>query len=250
MHTIEHRLPLLLLVASVIAGMPVSDPARAVQPAGAGISCPAPFAGIGTATTYPGGTNHCGLDDGDGMAAAISGVQWEGSIHCGECLEVAGPGGVAVVRVVEVCNECPVNTLDLQPAAWDAIAGQEPGMVEVAWQRVPCPVTGPIAIRLQASNPFYLKLQVRNHRYGIAGVTLLHPDGPIVLPRAPDNHFEASGFSPALVEPVEVMVTATTGERRVEAIQLLNDTDMPGSGQFVHCTTRVFEDGFETPPAP
>lgn len=243
--TLPYR-TLIALCLVIATGSALATAPGGAAPTGEPIACPEPLAGAGDATTYIGVVNQCTLENDDGMAVAINDPQWDGSAHCGECLEVTGPGGTALLRVVDRCLECPPGGLDLQPPAWLAVTGsEEPGIVAVTWQRVPCPVTGNIALRLQGSNNFFIKLQVRNHRHGIAGVTLLHPDGAIALPRTNDNHFQST-VVPPIASPFEVVVTATTGESRTESVELLNDVDMPGSGQFAHCTLEVFRDGFET----
>jgi expansin (peptidoglycan-binding protein) len=210
-----------------------------------GLSCPAPFEDSGLATFYDasGGVNNCSLDIGDGLVAAINDPQWDGSSHCGECLRVTGPEGTVVVRVTDRCPECMAGDLDLSESAFAAIADPLQGVVPISWSRVECPVSGPVSYRFQGSNPFYFKIQVRNHRYGIQAMEYQSGAGFVPMDRTADNHFQATGV-PNLDSAV-VRITATSGEQLTDAIGSPSQTgDIPGDVQLAACDG-VFLDGFE-----
>lgn len=53
---------------------------------------------------------------------------------CGRKIQVNGPRGSAVVRVVDRCPSCPHGGLDLSPAAFRAVVGDlSIGLADVTW---------------------------------------------------------------------------------------------------------------------
>ncbi|NKI34780.1 hypothetical protein HFP89_06335 [Wenzhouxiangella sp. XN79A] len=214
--------------------------------AGAGTSCPAPFNDSGSATFYDatGGFNACTLDIGNGLVAAINDAQWDGSARCGECLRVTGPEGTVLVRVTDRCVGCAEGDLDLSEPAFDAIADPVQGIVPISWERVECPVSGPVAYRFQGSNSFFYKIQVRDHRYGVASMAYRSGGSFVPMNRVSDNHFQASGV-PNLSVAV-VRITATTGESLIDTLGDPSQTGViAGAAQFAPCDG-VFVDGFES----
>ena len=229
-----------LLLLSVAAATPVAA------------ECPPEFSGAGEATAFDGTYGYaCGLEAtnglAEGFATAIDESFWDGSAHCGECLEVNGPGGTALVRIVELCIGCGTDGLDLYPAAFTAVTGSSSGRHPVTWTRVACPAAGAVGFQLQGSNPYYIKLQVRDHRYGVQSAVLHDGASDYPMSRTSDNHFVATGFPGPVASPFLVSVTATTGQTLLEDVQLVNDTVQAGAGQFQHCTPELFADGFESP---
>ena len=176
------------------------------------------------------------------MTVAISSSAWDGSAHCGECLEVEGPEGSVRVRITDVCPSCPFD-LDLSEQAFDAIANLDDGVAQVSWRRVACPVDGPLVFRFQGSNPWYYKIQVREHPHGITSMAFFDGSAYQPMVRTIDNHFEASASD---VGNVQVRVTATTGETLVQHIgPIVNNVDIPGDRQFASCDDVLFRDGFQ-----
>lgn len=215
-------------------------------------ACPLPpFAGIGDGTFFNNvaGFGNCTIEFTDGDAiAAINAPQWQGSAHCGECVLVTGPLGTVRVKIVDQCPECVSGDLDLSPSAFAMIADPIAGRVPISWERVDCPVAGAVDFRHQGSNPFYIKLQVLDHRVGVAGLELRQNGSATFEPlsRVDDNFFERL-FPVGLAFPIEARATATTGEQLLHSFpSIVNDTIIPGSSQFASCG-QVFEDGFESP---
>jgi expansin (peptidoglycan-binding protein) len=211
-------------------------------------ACPAPFTGAGDGTYYTeiGGSGTCALEWTAGEhIAAINAAQWEGSVHCGECLAVTGPLGSTVVKVVSQCPDCAEGDLDFSYAAMAAIADPILGRVPIQWERVACPTSGPLQFQFEGSNPYYLKLQVRDHRYGVQSVSVFHNGAYQPMVRNFDNHFVYQPGS-IVADPIDVRITATTGEVLQQSVgPLINDVDLPGTAQFALCPDDLFKNGFE-----
>jgi expansin (peptidoglycan-binding protein) len=143
--------------------------------AGAGVradgypDCPTVFTALaGVATWYAAdGTGACSYDaSNDLMVTAVALPDWAGSAHCGQCLEVWGPSGHIVVRVVDQCPECPSGHLDLSYQAFDAIADPNTGVIPIAFRSIECPVAGNLALRQkEGSNVWWFAVQPRDTRY-------------------------------------------------------------------------------------
>lgn len=166
------RLALFLLAAASLAAT-----ARASE-----VGCPARVdVPTATASFYdPVGLGACGLPAAPGeLVAAIAEADWNGSQACGRCARVTGPLGVVTVRITDLCPAdefnplCVAGHLDLSRAAFLEIATEEQGVADIAWESVACEVAGPVVFYFDpSSNPFFVWLQIRNHRYGIAKVEM------------------------------------------------------------------------------
>ncbi len=231
-------LHLLLAVAAVADGVP---------------DCPALFQDLsGMATFYAAdGTGNCSFDaEPTPMVAAVAAPDWNGSAHCGRCLRVWGPDGVVDVRVVDQCPECPAGHLDLSAEAFDVIADPLDGIVPIAFRSIECPVAGPLAIReKEGSNPWWLALQVRDHRYAIASVEIRQSGSAswTAMARQDYDYFlieDGTGID----FPVDLRVTDVHGHLVQDDAALSQVT--PGlvtllAAQLPACSG-IFLDGFET----
>lgn len=79
------------------------------------------------------------------MVAAMNAEQWDGSAVCGSYVEVNGPQGSIVVRIVDLCPECKSGHLDLSREAFAVIANPIDGRVAVTWRSVSPELSGPVA---------------------------------------------------------------------------------------------------------
>lgn len=231
-------LHLLLAVAAVADGVP---------------DCPALFQDLsGMATFYAAdGTGNCSFDaEPTPMVTAVAAPDWNGSAHCGRCLRVWGPDGVVDVRVVDQCPECPAGHLDLSAEAFDVIADPLDGIVPIAFRSIECPVAGPLAIReKEGSNPWWLALQVRDHRYAIASVEIRQSGSAswTAMARQDYDYFlieDGTGID----FPVDLRVTDVHGHLVQDDVALSQVT--PGlvtllAAQLPACSG-IFLDGFET----
>jgi len=94
----------------------------------------------GEATYYDAdGTGACGFPaSNDFMVAAINDEQYS-KANCGKCVEVTGPRGTAIVRIVDKCPGCDSGDLDLSQTAFGKVARLSDGRVKITWHFVACP---------------------------------------------------------------------------------------------------------------
>jgi expansin (peptidoglycan-binding protein) len=141
-----------------------------------------------------------------------------------------------VVRVVDQCPGCKHGDLDLGRQAFAKIAPLSAGRVSIAWHEVACPVTGPITYRLKAgSNPQWTAIQLRNHRYAIAGLSVRGQAGAYrPIARTDDNYFVApSGLGAG---PYALRVTDVHGQVLEDgALALGSAGPVPGAAQLPIC---------------
>lgn len=188
-----------LAIVAILAGGCGSDPPPANNPP-PGPQCTAarPEAS-GEATYYDAtGAGNCSFEPspGDLMVAAMNGVDYAGAAWCGGCVEVTGPLGKVVVRIVDQCPGCAKGDLDLSREAFAMIADLSAGRVQMTWNEVACPVTGPIAFHHKdGTNEFYTAIQVLNHRYPIATLETREDAASAwePIPRVTYNYFIPDG---------------------------------------------------------
>ncbi len=198
----------------------------------------APPAETGQATYYDAdGTGNCSFDAStDFLVAAMNATDYGDAVWCGACVDVTGPSGHVVVRIVDKCPGCAAGGLDLSETAFGMISPLSAGRVAITWQEVDCPVTGPISYEFQSgSTQFYTAIQLRNTRYPIATLESIDGNGSAqAMPRQDYNYFvAASGLGPG---PYALRVTDQRGH-------VLDDTGIaldpgaasPGSAQFPSC---------------
>ncbi|NJN19660.1 MAG: hypothetical protein HC822_27170 [Oscillochloris sp.] len=168
------------------------------------------------------------------MVAAMNAEQWDGSAVCGSYVEVNGPQGSIVVRIVDLCPECKSGHLDLSREAFAVIANPIDGRVAVTWRSVSPELSGPVAYHFKdGSNQWWTAVQVRNHRNPIARFEYRNESGQwVTVPRLSYNYFVQTG--PGMgVGPYHFRITDSYGN-------VLEDTGIPfvengsvnGSGQF------------------
>lgn len=234
--------------AAAVAGLTAS---LASPAAGDGVPyCPVSFAGIdGVATYYnANGGGNCSFDpSADLMVTAVAAPDWAGSAQCGRCLEVWGPEGRVVVRVVDQCPECPTNHLDLSAQAFDLIADPLQGIVPISFRTVPCSVTGNVVIKQKDGvNVWWFAVQIRNHRYAIASVEL-RQTGSVSwqnMARQDYNYFLLTSGT-GLLFPAELRITDVHQHQIVETVtSVVPNSETPGTNQFLLCDG-LFIDGFE-----
>jgi len=178
--------------------------------------CPGSWVGSGEATFYDAfhQQNACALPiSPEQYVVAVAAAAFDGSAVCGRCLGITGPLGSIVARITDYCVGSGCLDLDLSPNAFAAIGNPIDGIIPVSWESVSCDVAGPVAFYFDlASNDFYAKIQVRNHRYGIAAMALAEPGQSFVaLARSSDNAFEFSTVSNPIAAPLSLRVTDLHG---------------------------------------
>jgi expansin len=185
----------------------------------------APSARSGQATHYAAdGTGACSFDATASpvLVAALARANWDKARWCGSCAAVTGPMGTVVVRIVDSCPGCAADSLDLSREAFATIAPLAAGRIAVTWQPVACPVDGPLQYRFKVgSNPQWMAIQLRNHRYPITGVQAkLRDDSWIDLDRKTYNYFVATGLGPG---PHELRVSDARGHSTIDRIAMPDD---------------------------
>jgi expansin (peptidoglycan-binding protein) len=142
------------------------------------------------------GSGNCSFDPspGDLMVAAMNETDYENSGACGACVDVEGPSGRILVRIVDRCPECAPGDLDFSREAFGMIAAIEAGRVDIRWRYAECPIDGPMSFRFkEGSNPYWTAIQVRNHRQRIAELEARGAAGPYrPVAREQYNYFVAA----------------------------------------------------------
>lgn len=204
-------------------------------------------------TTADGGGN-CSFDPtpNDLMVAAIGYLDYgnpepearpqdgPAAIYCGAYVEVTGPNGTIVVRVVDKCPDvyippaigCGKGHLDLSPQAFAKIAPLQLGRVPITW-RVVSPDPGrTIAYKIQKdANPYWTAIQVRYHRNPITRLEYRNGAGQwVAMTRLDWNFFVDTNMGPG---PYTLRVTDTYGNVLEDSgIPLTPNGEFPGQGQF------------------
>lgn len=170
---------------------------------------------------------------GNPMYAAMNYPQYGNSDFCGAYVNVTGPLGSVIVRIVDMCPECQQGDIDLSPEAFAQIANLSQGRVPISWQQVSYPLPGPIIYHFKdGSNQWWTAVQIRNHRNPIVMLEYQTSNGSwVTVPRTTYNYFvESSGMGPG---PYTFRVTDVFGHTLVDnGIPHVENGDVAGSSQF------------------
>jgi expansin (peptidoglycan-binding protein) len=218
-------------IAAPLAAAPAPAPAPAPPPAAA----PAAVEHSGEAVFYDSkGSGACSLTfTHDAAVLSAPNVVYNKIEACGQCLEITGPGGTAVVEVVDRCNTCADDLLVINKPAFDKIAGTAShGREKIKWKQVPCGVTGSLELVIKkTSSAYWTAIQVRNHRLPVKGVALKKGDAWIEMTRSNDNYFVAEKGVGA--GAFTIKITANDGQTIEQTIDKWKDgTTVPGTAQF------------------
>ena len=189
----------------------------------------------GQATYYAAtGDGNCmlGPSHSDLMVVAMNNTEYDGSSVCGASIHVKGRLGEITVRIVDRCPECPVGNIDMSPQAFAKIDDTLRGRVPVTWWYVESQVTGPIQYRVKTgSNPWWIGIQVLNHRTPVVKLEALYNGVWVAIPRMNYNYFVyASGLGPG---PFTLRVTDFYGQQLVDSnIPLTPDAITNGQANF------------------
>jgi expansin len=171
----------------------------------------------------------------DLLVGAMNASDDAGSAVCGSCVRIDGPEGSVDVRIVDQCPECALGDIDLSPEAFEQIAPISAGRVEIRWEPIACPVTGPIVYHFKdGSNPWWTAVQIRNHRHAIATLEVREGEHWVDVPRLDYNFFvKDTGMGEG---PLAFRVTDVEGSVLEDAgIPLLDDGEAAGGAQFPAC---------------
>lgn len=190
----------------------------------------------GRATYYGAtGAGNCSFDatPENLMVAAMNTIDYANALLCGAFVEVTGPKGTIVVRIVDRCPECGRGNIDLSQQAFERIADLSAGIVPITWRIVSPQLTGSIIYHFkEGSNQWWTAVQIRNHRNPIAKFEYRTSQGQFkAVPREDYNYFvETSGMGPG---PYTFRVTDIYGNALTDSsIRFVENGDVSGATQF------------------
>jgi expansin (peptidoglycan-binding protein) len=181
------------------------------------------------------GAGNCSFDatPDNLMVAALNTADYDTARLCGAFIEVTGPDGSVVVRIVDRCPECSPGDVDLSAEAFALIADPVQGRVPISWRIVSPALDGPLVYHFKdGSNPFWTAVQIRNHRNPVASFEYLAADGTFKpVNRELYNYFvEPAGMGDG---PYTFRVTDIYGHTITDSnIPRLDNASAPGSAQF------------------
>ena len=225
--------------SDVVAPPDVVQPDAASDSGSTTPSCGSRPTRTGDGTSYTGdGTGACSFAARtDLLFAAMNAPDFDHAAVCGICVRVTGPMGSVTVPITDLCPECATGALDLSPTAFTQIAQLSAGRVPISWQEVPCDVTGNVVFHVdQGTNPYYLEINVRNHRNRVVSLERRLADGSWhALARRDDNVWTESPsdapLSTAHLRAIDVRGDVVEGDAPVT-----RNTDANASAQFAACT--------------
>ncbi len=183
-----------------------------------------------------------GPSPNDLMVCAMNSAEYDTAAVCGASIHVVGPQGETTVRIVDLCPECPKGNVDLSKQAFSLIADTILGRVAISWRYVSTQVTGPVEYRIKTgSNPWWIGIQVLNHRNPIVKLEALVNGAWIQVPRTSYNYFVyAAGLGAG---PFSFRSTDLYGQQLVDSnIPLEPDSVVAGAANFsTHSSAVAFD---------
>lgn len=187
--------------------------------------------------TYYGatGAGNCMFDASpqDLMVGAMNNTDYANAWLCGAYVQVTGPKGTIVVRIVDRCPECQPGDIDLSQEAFAKIAEVAQGRVDISWKIISPSVSTPVSYRFkEGSSQWWTAVQVRNHRNPIYKFEYLASNGQFKeVPRLDYNYFVAdSGMGPG---PYTFRITDIYGQTITDSgIGFVAAGVVTGSQQF------------------
>ncbi|XP_046350524.2 uncharacterized protein LOC124131349 isoform X1 [Haliotis rufescens] len=157
---------------------------------------------------------------------ALNKPQFQDSFGCGMCFKVHGSGkgsgnspitGDFFVFANNLCPECHAGSLDF------AVSGDGRWNIEI--QAVQCPVGNTnIEYKFQGTNPYYIKLQVRNARIPVTEAEMMQGGNYVSMKHTADGFWELSnGHQVDQTGGVGVKLTAANGDTVTDIIPNLNN---------------------------
>ncbi|XP_055865272.1 expansin-YoaJ-like [Biomphalaria glabrata] len=182
----------------------------------------------GGACQYAGPLPRAATDPKIWALVAINRPQFLDSLTCGICLKVKGEGrglggnpirGEHIVFVNNYCPECREGSVDF------ALNGD--GRWSISMQAVQCPVGGStIQYAFQGSNPWYIKLQIRNARIPITKALVRRNNNWVTMQRSQDGFWILSDGQPMPDGPIGVRLTAANGYVMEDSIPRIDNSNV------------------------
>lgn len=200
---------------------------------------PVPFGPVHTGDGtyyYATGAGNCAFDPSPQnlMVAALNYVDYANAVLCGAYIQVTGPQGSVMVRIVDQCPGCPEGDVDLSLEAFAKIAPISAGRVDISWQLVSPPLDGPVQYYFKPdSHQYWMALQMRNHRNPIAKFEFWNGSSFVEIPRTAYNYYEIQSSGGPFSSPFTFRVTDSLGNVLVDSnIPLSPGAAVDGSAQF------------------
>jgi hypothetical protein len=194
-------------------------------------------AGPQTATYYATrGMGNCSYPSppADGLYVALSTPEYAKAAHCGGYLEVSGPEGSVLVKVIDQCPGCAAGHIDLSETAFARLAPLSAGLIKVTYTYLADPpLPGPVSIEVNhGSSRYWLALLADNTGNPLASVQVQASSGWLSLTRASYNYWIASsGAGPG---PFTVRLTDTQGHQVTEGGITLRPGAVQTTGSWMY----------------
>jgi hypothetical protein len=171
----------------------------------------------------------------DGLYAALSTPEYAKAARCGGYLEVSGPDGSVVVKVVDRCPGCAAGHIDLSETAFSRVAPLSAGRLDVTYTHlIDPPLPGPLSIEVKrGSSRYWLGLLADNTGNPLASAQVQTSSGWLSLWRGSDNYWVASGAGPG---PFTVRLTDTQGQQVTARGITLRPGAMQATGTWMYGT--------------
>jgi len=194
----------------------------------------------GYTTYFPtGGSGSCEYASSDFNqnaleVAALSTSQYDGGVHCGECINITTGNTSIIATIVDSSAGIGANNISLSYYAFSELGGQGYTPIPVSWESVPCPVHGGLIIHTDVGvqDGYYLAFQLVNFRIPVQLMEVKVNGIYKSMTFQTYNEWTLSTGTD-LTPPFNIRVTAYTGEQiTVTMTQLTAGSDQCINQQF------------------
>ena len=150
----------------------------------------------------------------DGLYVALSPPEYAKAARCGGYLEVSGPAGSVLVKVIDQCPGCAAGHIDLSETAFARLAPLSAGRIKVTYTyQADPPLPGPLSIEVNhGSSRYWLALLADNTGNPLALVQVRTASGWLSLTRASYNCWIASSGAARAVHGAPDRHTGAPGD--------------------------------------
>lgn len=145
---------------------------------------------------------------------AMNDLDYNNSEACDACIDVTGPNGSIILRVVDRCPECASGDVDMSEQAFSQIADVIDGRVDISWTYVECPLQDNIEIVVkEGSSMYHTEIQLRNLKHAVSTLEYLDDNNNwITMERQLYNFFvETNGIN----SPMTLRATSVLNEELI-----------------------------------
>lgn len=162
----------------------------------------------------------------DYFHCAMNTIDYNNSEACGACINVTGPNGSVILKVVDRCPECKSGDIDMTEEAFSQIANVIDGRVAISWQYVTCTAEENNQIQLvfkEGSSEFWTGIQLRNTTHAVESLHYQLNDGSWKnISRELYNYFIAPE---GITSPMNLKATSVVNEELIFENINLNATE-------------------------